>query len=96
MFPPENGLKRADALLSFLFNFALDDAFRRVQVNQGDLKLNGTHQLLIYPDDISILVGSIHTLKRNTGALLVSSKESGLEVNDDKLSTWSYLKVNVG
>ena len=47
-----------------LFNFALDYAIRRVQVNQDGLKLNGTHQLLAYADDVNILVGSIHTLRK--------------------------------
>ena len=46
-----------------LFNFALDSAIRKVQVNQDGLKLNGTHQLLAYADDVNMLGGSIHTVK---------------------------------
>jgi len=47
------------------------------------LKLNGTHQLLVYTDD-NILGGSVHTMKENAEALVVSSKEIGLEINVDK------------
>jgi hypothetical protein len=42
MFPIKNGLKQ-DALSPFLLNFAFEYALRRVQANQGGLKLNGTH-----------------------------------------------------
>jgi len=39
---------------------------------------------LVYADDVNILGGSLHTMKRNTEALVVATKESGLEVNADK------------
>ena len=70
--------------MPLLFNFALEYAIKRVQVNQDGLKLNGTHQLLVYADDVNILEGSIHTIKENAKALVVAIKETGLEVNADK------------
>jgi hypothetical protein len=47
------------------------------------LKLNGKHKLRVY-SDVNKLGGSVHTLKKNTEALVVASKETGLEVNVDK------------
>jgi hypothetical protein len=68
-----------------LFNSALEYAIRRVQANQEDLKLNGTHQLLVYADDnVNILGGSMHTVRKDTEALVVASEEIGLEVNAEK------------
>jgi hypothetical protein len=55
----------------------------RVQVNQQDLKLNGTFQRLVYADDVNILGRSVHTTK-NTEFRLVVSTEMGLEINADK------------
>ena len=70
--------------MPLLFNFALDYTIRRVQVNQDGLKLNDTHQLLVYADDVNILGGSVYTIKENAETLVEASKEIGLEVNAGK------------
>ena len=80
-FPIRNGLKQGDAVSSLLFNFALEYTIRRVQINQDGLKLNGIHQLLAYADDVNILGGSVHTVKKNAEALAAATKEIGLKVN---------------
>jgi hypothetical protein len=59
------------------------------------LKLNGTHQLLVYANDVNILGGSIHSIKKKTKSLIVATKEIGLGVNAIKLSTWSCLKIRM-
>jgi len=74
-FPVMNDLKQGDVLSSFLFIFAVWYAIMRVQVNQDGLKLNGTYQLLICIDDVNILGGSVHVMKKNTDALVVAIKE---------------------
>ena len=58
--------------------------FIAVQVNQDGLKLNGTHQLLAYADDVNILGGSICTVKENAEALVAAAREIGLEVSAGK------------
>jgi hypothetical protein len=47
------------------------------------LKLNGTHQLLAYADDVNILGRSVYTIK-SAGASVVASKLIGLDVHADK------------
>jgi hypothetical protein len=78
MFSIKNGLNKEDAIFPLLLNYALVYAVRSVQVNQDGLKLNGTHQLLVYADDVNILGGSVHIIKK-----VSASKETGLEVNSD-------------
>jgi len=78
-----------------LFNFALEYAIRRVQVNRDGLKLNGTHQLLVYADDVNILGGSIRTLKENAEALVDATREIVLEVSADKTRTRSFLEIRM-
>jgi hypothetical protein len=83
MFPIKNGLKQGDALSPMLSNFVLEYATRRIQVNHKGLNLN-TYQLLFYDDDVNMLGGSIQTIKKHTEALVLTSKENGLEVNAEK------------
>jgi hypothetical protein len=83
-FHIKNGLKQGGALSPLLFVLALEYAIRKVQVNQSGLKLNGTHQLLVYADDVNILAGSVHTIEKKTEASVIASKVTGLEGNADK------------
>jgi hypothetical protein len=54
-FPFQNRLKQGDALSPLFFNFASEYAIKKVQENQAGLKLNGTHQLLAYADEVNLL-----------------------------------------
>jgi hypothetical protein len=66
-FPIQNGLKQDD-LSPMLFNLPLEYAIRKVQGNEVGLELNGTHQLLVYADDVNCW----------------ASRDIGLEINAEK------------
>jgi hypothetical protein len=53
-------------------------------VNHEVLKLNGTHQLLVYTVDANILGGNISTVNKTLGALVVLREEFCPEVNAGK------------
>ena len=89
------GLKQDDDLSSLLFNYALEYAIRRVQVNQDGLKFNGTYQLLVYADDVNKMDGSVHTIKRNDDGLVAASNRLGQKQMLIQRSTWSCLEIRM-
>jgi hypothetical protein len=80
-FPIQDGPKQGDAISPLLFNLALEYAIRKVPENQMGLKLNGTHQLLAYADDVNLLGINIDTIKKNTETLIDATTDVGLEIN---------------
>jgi hypothetical protein len=70
--------------LPLLLNFALEYAIKKVQEKQVGLKLNGSHHLLTYADDVNLLGDNVDTIKKNTEKLIDASKEVGLEINVEK------------
>ena len=82
-------MQQGDGSSPLVFTVTLEYDIWSIQKNHEGLKLNGTHQLLVYADDVNILVGSIHIIQINTKALVVSMKEIGLMLTE--LSTWSCL-----
>ena len=46
--------------------------------------MDGTHQHLVYVDDINLMGECVLIIKKNIQAFLVISKETGLEVNAEK------------
>jgi hypothetical protein len=89
-----NGLKQGDALTPLLFNFDLEYAIRKVQGSQVELKLNRTHQLVIFPDNVNLLGVKI-TIKKNTEPLINDSKEVDLEGTTEKTGTCGCLIATV-
>jgi hypothetical protein len=83
--------RRCSVAIDFKFSFRI---FHYAGLGkQDDLKLNGTHQLLVYPGDVNILGERIHTVKENRESLVVADKETGLEVNGNK--TKSGLEIRM-
>jgi hypothetical protein len=81
---PQSRSGRCKKVLTLLFNLAFEYAIRKVQKNQVVLKLNGTHQLLIYADEVNLLGENIATLKNNMETLTDPITEVGLEVSTER------------
>jgi hypothetical protein len=67
-----------EILYHLLFSVTLEYAIGKLQESQVGLRLNGTHQLLVYAGDANLLADNINTIKKNTETLFNTSKEVGL------------------
>jgi hypothetical protein len=65
-FHTENALKWGYVLLTLLSNFMLKYAVLKVQENQQELKLNRSHYILVYSDNINMLGKNINTTTKIT------------------------------
>jgi hypothetical protein len=59
MFPHKDGLKQGDAPHHCVSTHV------RVQANQKGLKLDGSHQLLVYGNNVIVFGRYTHTIKKN-------------------------------
>ena len=75
---------KQDALLLLLFNPSEEYATRKLQANQEEIKLDGTHQLLVWADDVNLLGENIYTTKKNI-AILIASKKICLAVHAENM-----------
>jgi hypothetical protein len=66
---------QVDVLSLLIFKVTQDCAIRKVQENQEGLKLNGTHQFLVYVGSVDLLDDSTHTVKENKEVVLVVVKK---------------------
>jgi hypothetical protein len=72
--------------ITIAFQFCFRICHQEVQENEIGMELNGTHQLLVYADDINLLGDSVNTIKENSKTLLEASRDIGLEINVEKTS----------
>ena len=72
-FPIKNGLKQRRCFIAIAFHIRIRYAFRMVEANLEGLQWIGTHQLLVFVDDVYILGGRIHTVKKSPEGLVVAS-----------------------
>jgi hypothetical protein len=63
-FPIQNGLKQGDALSPLPLNFSFEYSYviRKFQESHVRLKLNATHQLLAYSDDVNLMGDNIDSI----------------------------------
>jgi hypothetical protein len=52
----------------------IQHAIRKVQETQVRLKFNGTHEVLVYADDVNLFGGNIDIMRKNTGTLIEAGK----------------------
>jgi hypothetical protein len=79
-----NGLKHGNALSPLLFNFTLEYIITKVKESQVGLRLDVTHQLLVYAYDVNLLGDNIDTMKKNIETFNYVSKKAGLEVDAEE------------
>jgi hypothetical protein len=58
----------------WFFNVSLEYVIRKVQEKKMGMKLNGSHQLLVYADDVNLLVDNLSTIMKKTETVIDAIK----------------------
>jgi hypothetical protein len=70
--------------MPLLFNFTLECSIRKVRGNQVGLKLNGTHQLLVYAGGMNLVGNIIDTVNKNTETIVDAIKDVSFEIHIER------------
>jgi hypothetical protein len=84
LLPNNNVLKQVGALLSSLFRFVLECVISRVHEKMEEWKLNCIHKLLVYADDVHLLVTA-----RKTQHSEVICKDANQEVRSERRNVFT-------
>ena len=81
VFPIRNGLKKRRRSFPIACQFCFRTRHYESSAKPRGLEIQW---LLVYAVDVNILRESVHSIKKNTEAVVVGGKEIGLEANADK------------
>jgi hypothetical protein len=84
-FTIENGLKEGDAFITTAFQLCFEICHQEGPREPGRTHIEWDTSGLAYAGDVNIVGENIHSIQKNTKALLDASKEVGLEVNPEKI-----------
>jgi hypothetical protein len=73
-------------------NFDLEYTIRKMQENQVGLKLNRTHRLLAYDDDVNLLGDNINAIMKNIETLIDARNEVRQEIHVEQ--TKYYIAIS--
>jgi hypothetical protein len=65
----------------WIINLPVENGTRKILENQCGLELNGIHFLLVYADDVNLVVGNINTINKQAETLLDTYNGLCLEAN---------------
>jgi hypothetical protein len=65
-------------------DIVLEHAIKKVEENHVGIKLNGSHQLLVYAGNVNLSADSIHGSEKITEAVIEASMGVAIEINTEK------------
>lgn len=89
-FKVEKGIRQGDPLSALLFILLLEKVMRASGLNRNGTIYNKSHQCVAYADDLTLITGSLKTMKSLIKKLEREARKVGLVINEDKTK---YMKV---